>query len=125
MRFVYLAVLGLTIFFETLFAVSSLIEPGRLVPEGNERALWWLQAYCVAALAIALFSAMGWALRNDRRVVLWMSAVLGFFHSVQFSGVLMGDLANGITVSPGWVHGLIALLALIVLLGNKKVVPLR
>lgn len=107
----YAALLFLSALFETFFAAKGLLTPESLVAAENLRALWWLNAYCVAILALSLLSIAGWHMRHDTRAARWIAVILTFFHSAQFSGVAAKDIAAGV-ITPGWVHGLVALMGL-------------
>lgn len=114
MMLFYVALLFLSALFETFFAIKGLTSPESLVDPENLRAVWWLNAYCVAILALSLLSLAGWQLRHAPRAARWIAVVLTFFHSAQFSGVAAKDIAAGV-ITPGWVHGFVALMGLIFL----------
>ncbi len=111
----FIALLVLNALFETFFAVNSFVNPDAIVDPENTRALWWLQAYAVAILALSLVSVMGWFMRHEPKVATWIAAILTFFHTAQFSGVVMNNPAP----NPGWVHGLVALIGLTFLLISR------
>jgi len=114
----YLTLIALSALFETFFAYKALTTPDALVDPDNLRALWWLQAYSVAILSLSLISVMGFAMRANRQATFWITIILTFFHSIQFSGVLAKDWPE-IIVSPGYAHGLVALLGYLFLITRQ------
>lgn len=116
MRFGYAALLVLSGLTE-LFAAATLIGGPEGLAAAGEGQLWSMH-YGFAALAIASCSAWAWPLRQDLAAVTVVLGILSVFHfGLAVSLAVAGDQPQGMII-----HGVLAMLSLVLVTSRDKIV---